>query len=119
KGLSRKALVPIREQDVICLVIRAFPNAALESDADPVGELEAFHAECILADLDIVERRLDRAKKEKRGAAEIAVFESMKATLEEERPLRSLSTDALNRDLLKGYGLLTDRPLLVVLNRSE
>jgi len=118
-GLSRKALAPIREQDVLCLVLRAFPNPALEADADPITDLEAFHAECILADLEIVERRLDRAKKEKRGAAEIGAFETLKTTLEEERPLRSLSADALNRDLLKGYGLVTDRPLLAVLNRSE
>src|SRR5262245_61944591 len=119
KGLSRKALVPIREQEVICLVLRAFSNPALESDADPLAELEAFHAECILADLEMVERRLDRAKKDKPEAFELAAFERMKATLEHEWPLRSLSAEALNREYLKGYGMLTDRPLMVVLNRSE
>jgi GTP-binding protein YchF len=119
KGLSRKALLPIREQEVLCLVLRAFPNPALDTDPDPVADLEAFHTECILADLESVERRLDRAKKDKPDAFELATFETMKATLEQERPLRSLSAEALNRDYLKGYGLLTDRPLLVVLNRSE
>jgi hypothetical protein len=119
KGLSKKALLQIREQEVICLVLRAFPNPALEAAADPVADLEAFHTECILADLEIVERRLDRAKKDKPDASEVAAFELMKATLEHERPIRSLTTEALNRDLLKGYGLLTDRPLLVALNRSE
>jgi hypothetical protein len=119
KGLSKKALLQIREQEVLCLVLRAFPNPALEGEADPVADLEAFHAECILADLEIVERRLVRAKKDKPDASEVAAFEFMKTTLEHEFPLRSLSAEALNRDLLKGYGLLTDRPLLVALNRSE
>jgi hypothetical protein len=119
KGLSKKALLQIREQEVLCLVLRAFPNPALEAEADPVADLEAFHAECILADLEIVERRLDRAKKDKPDASEVAAFELMKATLEHEFPIRSLSAEVLNRDALKGYGLLTDRPLLVALNRSE
>ena len=119
KGLSKKALAPIREQEVVCLVLRAFPNPALESDPDPGAELEAFHTECILADLELVERRLDRAKKDKPSSLELAAFERMKTTLEHEWPLRSLDAGALNRDFLKGFGFLTDRPLLVALNRSE
>ena len=119
KGLSKKALAPIREQEVVCLVLRAFANPALEQDPDPAAELESFHAECILADLELVERRLDRAKKDKPNALELAAFERMKTTLEHEWPLRSLAADVLNRDYLKGYGFLTDRPLLVVLNRGE
>jgi len=119
KGLSKKALLQIREQEVICLVLRAFPNPAMEAEADPAADLEAFYTECILADLEIVERRLDRSRKEKLDALEVAAFETMKATLESERPIRSLSAEALHREYLKGYGLLTDRPLLVVLNRSE
>ena len=118
-GLSRKALQQIRDQDVLCLVLRAFPNPALEGDPDPATDLEAFHTECLLADLEIVERRLDRAKKDKPDAGELAAFDLMKTTLEHERPLRSLPAAALNRAYLKGYGMLTDRPLLVVLNRAE
>jgi hypothetical protein len=119
RGLSRKALQQIRDQDVLCLVLRAFPNPALDADPDPEGELEAFQTECLLADLEVVERRLDRAKKDKPGALELAAFETMRATLEGERPIRSLSADSLDRGRLNGYGLLTDRPLLVMLNRSE
>jgi GTP-binding protein YchF len=119
KGLSRKALDRIRDQDVLCLVLRAFPNPALEADANPAADLEAFVTECLLADLGIVERRLDRAKKEKPDALEVAAFEMMKATLERERPIRSIPGNVLHRDYLKGYGILTDRPLLIALNRSE
>jgi GTP-binding protein YchF len=119
KGLSRKALVQIGEQEVLCLVLRAFPNPALEGEADPAADLESFHTECILADLTLVERRLDRAKKDKPDAFELAAFQLMKATLEQELPLRSLRPEALNREYLKGYSFLTDRPLMVVMNRSE
>jgi GTP-binding protein YchF len=119
KGLSTKALEQIRNQEVLCLVLRDFENPALEEKPDPSGELEAFHAECLLADLAIVERRLDRAHKEKVNPLELATFEKMKATLERELPLRSLSELELHRDQLKGYALLTDRPLMVVLNRGE
>ena len=119
KGLSRRALDRIRDQDVLCLVLRAFPNPALEADANPAADLEAFVTECLLADLGIIERRLDRAKKEKPDALEVAAFEMMKATLEQERPIRSIPGNVLHRDYLKGYGILTDRPLLIALNRSE
>jgi hypothetical protein len=119
KGLSRKALQQIRDQDAICLVLRDFENPALEGDPDPAADLEAFHAECILADLEIVERRLERARREKLDAREEAAFQLMKTTLEQELPLRSIPSEQLNRDLLKGYGLITDRPLLVAVNRSE
>ena len=119
KGLTRRALDKIRDQDVLCLVLGAFPNPALEKDPDPAGDLEAFVAECLLADLEIVERRLDRSRKEKLDPLEVAAFQMMKAALEQELPIRSFPASALNRDFLKGYALLTDRPLLVALNRSE
>ena len=119
KGLSGKALQQIRDQDVLCLVLRAFPNPALETKADPVGDLDAFLTECLLADLTAVERRLDRAKKEKMDPLEVGTFELMKHTLEAEQPIRSLPPLALDRSKLSGYGFLTDRPLMVVVNRSE
>lgn len=119
KGLSGKALQQIRDQDVLCLVLRAFPNPALEADADPAGDLDAFLTECLLADLTAVERRLDRSKKEKLDPLEVGTFELMKKTLEAEQPLRSLPPLALDRSKLSGYGFLTDRPLMVVVNRSE
>ena len=119
QGLSKKALQQIRDQDVLCLVLRAFPNPAVEAAMDPVGELEAFQTECLLADLTAVERRLDRAKKDKPSAQELAAFELMQKTLEQELPLRSLPPEALDRSALTSYGFLTDRPLLAVVNRSE
>ena len=119
KGLSRKLIEKIREQDVLCLVLRAFDNPAVEREADPAGDLQAFLTECLLSDLSTVERRLERAKKEKLDPKEVAAFELMKHTLEQELPIRSLSAEVLHREMLRGYGLITDRPLLVALNQSE
>jgi GTP-binding protein YchF len=119
KGLSRKSLERIRDQDVLCLVLRAFANPALERPPDPTADLQAFLTECLLADLGAVERRLDRARKEKLDPTEVTAFQTMKSMLEQELPIRSISPQLLNRELLKGYGLLTDRPLLVALNQSE
>jgi ribosome-binding ATPase len=119
KGLSSRTLQQIRDQDALCLVVRDFPNPVLDADPDPVAELNAFHTECVLADLEIVERRLERSRKERAPAQEIAVFEKAQATLEEERPLRSLPETELSQQSIRGFGLLTDRPLLVAVNREE
>jgi hypothetical protein len=119
RGLSRKTLQQIRDLDALCLVLRDFENPALEGDPDPAADLEAFHAECILADLEVVERRLDRARREKIDPRELAAFETIRKTLELELPIRSIPPADLNRELLRGFGLITDRPLLVALNRAE
>lgn len=119
KGLSARSLQQIREQEALCLVLRDFDNPALEEDPNPLGDLEAFHAECVLADLEIVEKRLERARKERAEAREITTLEVAQSTLENERPLRSLPRADLDRSRVKGYGILTDRPLLVAVNRSE
>lgn len=119
KGLSTKALQQIRDQEALCLVLRDFVNPAVEGDADPLRDLEAFHVECVLADLQIVERRLDRARKEPMPKQEQAMFEHMRATLEDGRPLRLLPPEEMDRGQLRGYEFLSDRPLLVALNRDE
>ena len=119
RGLSTAALQQVRDQDALCLVLRGFDNPALEHAPDPAAELEAFHAECVLADLVFVERWLERARKEAKRGLEVAAFERMREVLESERPLRLLPESELDRSLLQGYSLISDTPLLAVLNREE
>ncbi len=119
RGLSTAALQQVRDQDALCLVLRGFDNPALEHAPDPAAELGAFHAECVLADLVFVERWLERARKEAKRGLEVAAFECMRETLETEQPLRVLPESELDRSLLRGYSLVTEAPLLVVLNRDE
>jgi GTP-binding protein YchF len=119
KGLSGRSLQQIREQEALCLVIRDFENPALADAPDASGDLEAFQAECIFADHEIVEKRIDRGRKEKANPIELIAFEKVLAALEEERPIRSIPESEVNRGFLKGYGLLTDKPLLVAVNVPE
>jgi ribosome-binding ATPase len=119
KGLSTKAITQIREQEALCLVLRDFENPALEGSPDPVGDFDAFQTECVFADLEIIERRLDRARREKAPKQEVDTFEMMKARLEDNRPLRSFPPEELDRAPLRGFGFVTDRPLLVAVNRNE
>lgn len=119
KGLSTRAIQQIREQDALCLVLRDFDNPAIDTPPDPLRDLEAFHLECVFADLDLIERRLERMKKEGASKQDQVPFERMKKTLEDGRPLRALPAAELDRESLRGFGFLTDRPLLVALNRSE
>jgi len=119
KGLSTKALSQIREQDALCLVLRDFASPAVEGEADPLRDLEALHIECVFADLEVIERRLDRARREKAPKQEIDVFERLKQRLDEGRPLRAIPQSEVDRAPLRGYSFLTDRPLLVALNRDE
>ena len=119
KGLSPRTLQQIRDQEALCLVVRDFSNPALDTPADAAGDVEAFHMECVLADLEVVERRLERARKERASAVEIGAFEAVQAVLEEGRPIRSIPAEALNREVLRGFGLLTVKPLLVAVNRAE
>ena len=97
KGLSAKALQPVREQDALCLVLRDFENPAIEGDPDPLRDLEAFHLECVFADLELVERRLPRAQKEHAPPREIAALELMKRVLDDGRPLRGVPAAELDR----------------------
>ncbi|MGQ0766851.1 MAG: DUF933 domain-containing protein [Gemmatimonadota bacterium] len=119
KGLSSKALQQIRDQDALCLVLRDFDNPAVEGAPDPGSDLEAFHTECVFADLEVIERRLARARKENAPKSEQQVFELLQSTLEAGEPLRRLGAAELNRGALRGYSFLTDKPLLVAINRSE
>ena len=119
KGLSTKGIEQIRLQEALCLVLRDFDNPAIESKPDPMRDLEAFHFECVSADLGVVERRVERMKKERAPQHEQDAFALMQKTLESERPLRSLSPSELDRNALKGYQFLTDRALLVAVNRDE
>ena len=117
--LSPAALQQIRDREALCLVLRDFVNPALEAAPDPLGDLRAFHAECVLSDLGVAERRLDRARKERADVQEIGAFETAVAALEDGKALRLVPPELLYRGFLKGYGLLTDLPLLAAVNVEE
>ena len=117
-GLDRGVLHAMRDVDALCHVLRAFAGAV--SDApDPVGELEALETEALLADLEVIEARAERVRKEGKKTPVLALLERVRDALEAETPLRRLDLDGLERKALSGYGLLTLKSLLVVHNVGE
>jgi GTP-binding protein YchF len=117
-GLTAKGLGDYRQTDVLCIVVRAFGP-----EPEPGAELESVRSELILADLASIEGSLEKARKRARGSreasSEVAALEHAHALLEEERLLRDGDLDAQEAKELRGYGLLTVKPTVVVANVDE
>ena len=112
---ANNALVAqMREVDAITLVLRDF-----DEGANPLKELNALLTEMILADLTVVENRRGRLKKEKARPQEEALLERCAASLENEESLRNLEFTVDEENLASGFGFLSRKPLLVIVNRSE
>jgi GTP-binding protein YchF len=118
-GLETEALVQMRESEALAQVVRAFDDPAATSPPDPLRDLRGFHAELILADLAVVEKRLERLKKEKGKEREKELLEKCQKILEEEKPLRNVSFFPEEQALLSGFAFLSQKPLLVVYNVAE
>jgi len=116
----------VRTNDALLLVVRDFENPAvpIEGGVDPARDLRNLQAELILNDLAIVETRIERIGKElrvgkKQGEREHAVLARLRGLLEAERPLREEAFDAEEQKLLRGFQVLSLKPLLVVYNQDE
>ncbi len=123
------ALLPqqITSSDLILLVVRAFEDPAVphpRDSVDPLRDLTGFLDELALKDMAVLEGRLERVRKAKQVGAkqdadELPVLERCLAALEEGTPLRELELDAEAVRRLRGYQLLTAKPLLVVFNVGD
>jgi GTP-binding protein YchF len=118
EGLDRGVLNSMRSLDALCQVVRAFPDAA-GAPADPLREIADLETETILADLEVVEQRVARLRKDRSSPRELELLERLQAALEEEHTLRRLELGAEERRMVAGYSLLTLKPLLLVLNVAE
>ena len=117
-GIDRTVLNSMRPLDSLCQVVRAFPAPGGE-DADPCAEIRGLRTETILADLEILEARVGRLRRDRSNPTELSLFERLQGQLEEERALRDLELGTEERRVLAGYGFLSMKPLLVVLNVPE
>ena len=117
-GIDRAVLHSLRPFDALCQVVRAFPVAGCE-DPDPNREIRGLRTETILADLEILETRVGRLRRDRSNPTELSLLERLQGQLEEERALRDLELGAEEWRVLAGYGLLSMKPLLVVLNVPE
>lgn len=127
EGLGNKFLAHIRETDAIAHVVRCFENdntTHVDGSVDPARDVETINVELIFADLETVERRLDRARRlSKSGSAEAkaeaALLERIKDGLEAGRPARLLEFDEQERPVVAGLHLLTMKPVMYVANVGE
>lgn len=126
EGLGNKFLSHIREVDSIVEVVRCFedPNIVhVDGSIDPLRDIETINLELIFADIETVDKRLDRARKQlkadKKVQVEIDLFEKIKKTLEEGKSARTLELNDDEKELLKDTYLLTLKPILYIANVSE
>jgi len=123
EGLGNKFLANIREADAITFVLRAFSDPDVTGPSDPLEHLRIVETELALADLETVERQIDKrrkaAKQDRSLADEVAALERADACLSEGSPIYRGDLDAAERELLAPYFLLTNKPVLAVVNVAE
>ncbi|MEW6296686.1 MAG: DUF933 domain-containing protein [Thermodesulfobacteriota bacterium] len=118
-ALDTHSLVQMRETDALAQVVRAFDDPLAAAPPDAVRDLRTFQAELILADLAVIEKRLERLRKEKGKERERDLLARCQKILEEEKPLRDERFTAEEHTLLSGFAFLSQKPLLVVYNLAE
>jgi ribosome-binding ATPase len=130
-GFPGQLLNQLSQMDGLIHVVRCFENASAphpSGSVDPARDLAALDAELLLTDLMIVERKLERLSEEKKKGGgrekavierELALFERLHQTLAMEQPLRILDFTPEEAKTLSGYGFLTSKPVLVLLNLSD
>jgi len=127
EGLGNKFLANIRETDAICHVVRCFEHGDVVHVAgrvDPVSDIEVINTELALADLETVEKALDRAARaakvgDKKAQARKDLLERIQAQLDQGRPVRGLVLSEDDRAELYDLHLLTIKPTLYVANVNE
>ncbi len=126
EGLGNKFLSNIREVDAIVHVVRCFQDDNIIHVDGSIGaarDIETINLELIFSDLEILERRIDRAKKAVKGdkslQKEVDFFEALKAHLENGKSARSYDFSDDERAMLKDTPLLSNKPVIYAANLSE
>ncbi|MBV8161244.1 MAG: redox-regulated ATPase YchF [Acidimicrobiia bacterium] len=126
EGLGSRFLGGIREVDAMVVVLRAFedPNVVGSADGtDPLAALHTLELELVLADVATLESQLDKRRRAAKGdkslAGEVAVMEKTLAELEAGIPVYRSTLGAEERGALRPLFLLTNKPVLAVVNLGE
>jgi len=126
EGLGNKFLAHIREVDAICHVVRCFEDGDIihvDGSIGPKRDMETINMELVLADMELLERRMDRVKKAAKGdksaAAQIPLLEELYAHLESGKPVRSFEADESGWEVINESAFLTAKPVLYTANLSE
>jgi GTP-binding protein YchF len=123
EGLGNRFLAHIREVDAIVFVLRAFSDADVMGPTDPLEHLATVETELALADLASVEGKVERQRKasklDKTLVPEVEALDAALAVLSEGTPIYRSSMTAEQRAILRPWFLLTNKPVLVVVNIGE
>ena len=126
EGLGNKFLSHIRETDAICEVVRCFNDSNIvhvDGSIDPVRDIETINLELIFADIETVNKRLDKARKNLKASKsyqeEVDLLEKIKENLENGISARALDFNEDEEKLVKDMFLLTTKPILYIANISE
>ncbi|MFD2190255.1 redox-regulated ATPase YchF [Pistricoccus aurantiacus] len=127
EGLGNKFLANIRETDAIAHVVRCFDNdnvIHVANQVDPGADIEIINIELALADLDTVERAIQRLVRvakggDKEAVATKAILERIQPHLAEGLPLRSFGLEDEEKRTLKGFGFLTLKPTMYIANVND
>ena len=126
EGLGNKFLSHIRETDAICEVVRCFEDSNVvhvDGNVNPVRDIETINLELIFADIETVNKRLDKARKNLKGdkkyQEEIDVLEKIKENLEKGISARAIDFNEDEKAIVKDMFLLTTKPILYIANVSE
>ncbi|MFN5872236.1 MAG: redox-regulated ATPase YchF, partial [Aphanizomenon sp.] len=126
EGLGNQFLSHIREVDAIVHVVRCFENDDIihvAGSVDPARDIEIINLELGLSDLSQIEKRIDRTRKlartSKDAQFEVTILEKLAATLNEGKSVRQISLNTEESEIIKGLGLLTNKPIIYAANVSE
>ena len=126
EGLGNKFLSHVRETDAIVEVVRCFEDSNVvhvDGSVNPLRDIDTINLELIFADIETVNKRLDKARKnlkaDKKYQLEIDLLEKILKTLEEGKSARTLEFNEDEQALVKDMFLLTTKPILYVANVSE
>ncbi len=126
EGLGNKFLSHIREVDAIVHVVRCFEDTNIthvDGNINPLRDIETISLELIFADIEMIDRRIDRTKKAMKGdkslSAELDLLERVKAVLEEGKPARSIEYTPEEAEIMKEVSLLSLKPVLYAANVAE
>ena len=127
EGLGNKFLANIREVDMIVHIVRGFEDKNIthvNNKINPKDDLETINMELILADIETVNKRLIKTEKEARSGDKEAilfkdVLEKYKSFLEDEKMANIVELDKNEKIASKGFQLLTNKPILYVVNVNE
>ena len=128
EGLGNKFLANIRETDAICQVVRCFENNEIlhvEGNVDAIRDVEIINYELALADLEVVEKRIEKVAKkatttkDKEAMLEYETLLKIKKALESGNNARSVELNSIEANLVKNFNLLSIKPIIYVANLNE